>query len=175
MHRVPRLVFLTAALALGAGAATFARAAGAAPPPVYVHMNGANMFLERLVFVRPGQKLVFVNEDTGPHAIQGFNPATGKLSKRFHDPVLQGTKGTGHKVHTFAISFRHQGPRYYFCPVHAMLMKAPGPVWAAQKRPTVHGFGTPMAGQVVVTTDPALLADNPKTAHEKILPKYFGG
>ena len=170
MRQTARLAVLTATMALSAGAA-FA----AAPPPVYVHMNGANMFLERLVFVRPGQKLVFVNEDTGPHAIQGYNPATGKLAKRFHDPVLQGTKGAGHKVHTFSISFKHQGPRFYFCPVHAMLMKAPGPVWAPKKRPTVHGFGTPMSGEVIVTTDPALLADNPKTAHEKILKGYFGG
>ena len=63
MRQLARFAVLTAALALTAGAAL------AAPPPVYVHMNGANMFLERLVFVRPGQKLVFVNEDTGAHGI----------------------------------------------------------------------------------------------------------
>ena len=42
-------------------------------------------------------------------------------------------------------------------------------------RPGVHGFGDPMAGLIIVTTDKKLLQDNPKTASEKILPNYFGG
>ncbi|MDE2005769.1 MAG: Cupredoxin [Rhodospirillales bacterium] len=170
MRQNVRLILASAALALVAGAAR-----ANPPPPVYVHMNGANMFLERTVFIRPGQKLVFVNQDTGPHGLQGYNPATGKLDPRFHDTVLPGTKGAGHTVHSFTVTFRHQGVFDYFCPVHAMLMKAPGPVWAPMKRPTVHGFGTPMSGEVIVTTDRALLADNPKTAHERIVPGYFGG
>lgn len=169
-----RPTMLAAMMAISVVAGTASAIAGA-PAPVYIHMNGANMFLERLVFVSPGQKVVFVNEDTGPHALQGYHPATGALDKRFYDPVLQGTPGKGHPVHSFTISFRHQGPRFYFCAVHAMLMQAPGPVWAPKKRPTVHGFGTPMAGEIVVTTDKGLLADNPKTAHEKILASYFGG
>lgn len=143
--------------------------------PVYIHMNGGNEFLERLVFVTPGQKVIFVNEDTGPHAIRGYDPATGAKSKTFDDAVIKGTPGAGHKVATYAISFAHQGVQWYYCPVHAELAKAPGGVWWPKVRPGVHGFGTPMAGAIVVTTDTKMLADNPKTSHEKILPNYFGG
>ncbi len=150
-----------------------ARAAGMRP--VYIHMNGANEFLERLVFVRPGQKVVFVNEDTGDHAIQGYNPETGAKSKVFRDKVISGTPGPHHPVHTYTISFAHQGPQFYFCPVHAQLKKGPGGVWLPVRRSTTHGFGAAMAGEIIVTNDRALLARNPKTAWKKILPKFFGG
>ncbi|CAG4904494.1 unnamed protein product [Acidocella sp. C78] len=171
MNRSALTLGLASALILGAATAS----AASPPQPVYIHMNGANEFLERLVFVRPGQKVVFVNEDTGPHAILGYNPQTGAASKTFDDPALGGTPGRGHKLHTYAISFRHQGPQWYYCPVHAELAKAPGGVWLPKVRPGVHGFGTPMAGLIVVTTDPALLKDNPATSAAKILPGYFGG
>lgn len=161
-----------------AGAPTAAAAdtsSGSAASPVYVHMNGSNEFLERLVFVRPGQKVVFVNEDTGPHAVRGYNPQTGAKSKSFDDADLKGTPGKGHGVHTYSISFKHQGVQWYYCPIHADLKKAPGGgVWP-KVRPGVNGFGTPMAGVIVVTKDKTLLADNPKTASEKVLPKFFGG
>ena len=49
-------------LAPGSFAATAATPKAA---PVYVHMNGANMFLESVVVVRPGQDVVFVDQDTG--------------------------------------------------------------------------------------------------------------
>lgn len=143
--------------------------------PVFIHMNGANEFLERMVFVRPKHKVVFVNEDTGTHAIRGYNPKTGVKSKRFFDPVIRGTPGPGHPVHTYAISFPHQGVHQYYCPVHAHLAKGPGGRWLPVRRSTTHGFGAAMAGTIVVTTDKALLADDPKTASEKILPKFFGG
>jgi hypothetical protein len=39
----------------------------------------------------------------------------------------------------------------------------------------VDGFGDPMAGLIIVTTDPRLLADNPPSTRQKILPNYFGG
>lgn len=169
----------TTVLAIGlAGAALFAlpgTSTAATPKPVYIHMNGGNEFLERLVFVRPGQKVIFVNEDTGPHAIRGYNPATGAKSKTFDDPVLNGTPGKGHAIHTYSISFAHSGVQWYYCPVHAELEKAPGGVFWPKVRPGVHGFGTPMAGVIVVTTDPKMLAENPKSASEKILPDFFGG
>ncbi|WP_291343696.1 Cupredoxin [Acidiphilium sp. 20-67-58] len=171
MNRSALALGLASALILGAATAH----AASPPQPVYIHMNGANEFLERLVFVHPGQKVVFVNEDTGPHAILGYNPQTGAASKTFDDPALAGTPGKGHKLHTYAISFRHQGPQWYYCPVHAGLTKAPGGVWMPKVRPGVHGFGTPMAGVIIVTRDAALLKDNPATSHSKVLPGYFGG
>lgn len=173
------IIMNRSALALGLASAVILAAAAASaatpPQPVYIHMNGANEFLERLVFVRPGQKVIFVNEDTGPHAILGYDPQTGAASKTFDDPALAGTPGKASKVHTYSISFRHHGPQWYYCPVHAELAKAPGGVWLPKVRPGVHGFGTPMAGLIVVTTDPALLKDNPATTAAKILPGYFGG
>ncbi len=150
------------------------RPAPTAAKPIYVHMNGANMFLERSVFAAPGQKVIFVNEDTGGHTIIGYNPATGATSKRF-EGVVDGTKGAGHKIATYSISFKHQGIHDYYCSVHALIAKEPGNRYAAKVRPGVHGFGDPMAGRIIVTTDKALLAQNPKTTSEKILPKYFGG
>jgi plastocyanin len=146
----------------------------AASSPVYVHMNGANMFLEGVVAVRPGQKVVFVNEDTGAHTIIGYNPTTGAASKSF-DGAVAGTKGAGHPVSTYSVSFPHQGLHYYYCSVHADLKKQPGDGFVAKVRKGVGGFGDPMAGLIIVTTDKKLLADNPKTTSEKILPNYFGG
>jgi plastocyanin len=143
-------------------------------PPVYVHMNGANMFLENVVVVRPGQRVVFVNEDTGDHTVIGYDPASGKTSKRF-DGLVKGTLGPGHAVSTYSISFAHPGLEYYYCSVHAELEKEPGGRVVPKKRPTAHGFGDPMAGLIIVTTDPRLLADDPPTARQKILPDYFGG
>lgn len=158
---------LTAAIA---GNAT----AQAAPKPVYVHMNGANMFLENPVAVRPGQPVVFVNEDTGIHTIVGFHAATGSTISRFSGEVA-GTTGAGHAVATYSVSFKHPEIVHYYCSVHAILAKEPGGRTVAKVRPGVHGFGDPMAGTIIVTTDAKLLAQNPKTASEKILPHYFGG
>jgi plastocyanin len=158
------------------GSVLLPSSARAAPPsPVYIHMNGANEFLERLVFVRPEQKVVFVNEDTGPHAIRGYDQKTGVQSKTFYKPVIMGTPGAQHPPHTYTISFPHQGAQHYYCPVHAYIAKGPGGVWLPVRRPTTHGFGAAMAGTIVVTDDKALLADNPKTASKKILPNFFGG
>lgn len=162
-----------AAGVLGLGLTGFAGNAKAAPP-VYVHMNGANMFLENVVAVQPGQKVVFVNEDTGEHTIIGYNPATGATSKTF-DGTVAGTKGPNDKVPTYTISFDHQGLQYYYCSVHALLKKQPGDGYMPKVRPHVDGFGDPMAGLIIVTDDQKLLAENPKTASEKILPNYFGG
>ncbi len=143
-------------------------------PPVYVHMNGENMFLESLVAVAPHQPVVFVNEDTGMHMVLGYNPLTGKVNPKF-SATLPGTPGPGHQVSTYEIAFKNPGVYYYYCPVHAELKKAPGGIYVPIKRPKVHGFPVPMAGVIVVTTDKALIADDPPSSHEKILPGYFGG
>jgi plastocyanin len=142
--------------------------------PVYVHMNGANMFLESPVAVRPGQAVVFVNEDTGAHTIIGYSATTGAQSKRF-DGAVAGTKGAADGVHTYAVRFKHQGIVHYYCSVHAILAQEPGGRTVAKVRPGVDGFGDPMAGTIIVTNDAKLLADNPKTTAQKVLPGYFGG
>ncbi len=165
---------LRPAALLAAALLTAPLAEAANPPPVYVHMNGANMFLENVVVVRPGQRVVFVNEDTGEHTIIGYDPANGKTSKRF-DGLVKGTPGPGHAVSTYGIAFSHPGLEYYYCSVHAELKKEPGGMVMPKKRPTVDGFGDPMAGLIIVTTDPRLLADNPPSTRQKILPDYFGG
>ncbi|MGC8807201.1 MAG: cupredoxin domain-containing protein [Thiomonas sp.] len=172
-RRIPHLLRNSAA-ALAVGLLLAPASHAAAAPPVYVHMNGANMFLENVVVVRPGQDVVFVDQDTGAHTIIGYDPATGKTSTRF-DGAVQGTHGPGHPVSTYAIAFKHTGLQFYYCSVHAELVKEPGGRTVAKKRPTVHGFGDPMAGLIIVTTDKKLLADNPATTHQKILPGYFGG
>ena len=92
------LFFLAFGLALcTAHAATLGQAATAPahkPGPIYIHMNGANMFLENVAAVRPGKDVVFVDQDTGAHAVVGYNPLTGEPSPRF-DGALEGTPGRG--------------------------------------------------------------------------------
>ncbi|OYV30960.1 MAG: Cupredoxin, partial [Thiomonas sp. 20-64-5] len=154
-RRIPHMLrHSAAALAVGLLLAPVSHAATAAntqPAPVYVHMNGANMFLENVVVVRPGQDVVFVDQDTGAHTIIGYAPLTGKTSTRF-DGAVQGTPGPGHPVSTYSIAFKHPGLQFYYCSVHAELMKEPGGRMVPKKRPTVHGFGDPMAGLIIVTT-----------------------
>ena len=148
--------------------------ASASLPPVYVHMNGANDFLESVVVVRPGQPVVWVNQDTGPHIIEGYNPMTGRRPL-YLDKRIEGTPGAGHKVHTVEHVFRRIGIHYYFCPVHAHLVKVFGARVQPAKRTTVGGFGGAMRGLVIVTRDPALLKENPPSSRKKILPHFFGG
>lgn len=162
---------LFAAATLGLSLSTaFARSL----PPVYVHMNGANMFLENTVAVQPGQPVVFVNEDTGVHTIIGYDPDTGAKSKSF-DGAVAGTPGPNAPVHTYRISFKHTGLHPYYCSVHAEPAKEPGALVVPRKRPSVGGFGDPMAGLIIVTTDKRLLAQNPASSGKKVLPGYFGG
>src|SRR5579875_1412123 len=146
-------------------AALLAPALARAAAPVYVHMNGGNYFLE---------PVVFVNQDTGAHTIAGYNPLTGALSRRF-EATLAGTKGPGHKLATYTVSFAKAGFKPYLCTVHARLASTFGGAVQPVKRAGTHGLKGPMAGLIVVTTDPALLADNPPTAAEKIVPGFFGG
>jgi plastocyanin len=153
--------------------------ARAAPPvyintPVYIHMNGGNYFLEPVVAVRPGQEVVFVNQDTDAHTIVGYDPATGAASHQF-DKVLPGTKGPGHPLHTYAAHFPKAGVEMYFCSVHAELEHTLGKAVQPVKRTGTNGFRGPMAGIIIVTTDPVLLEANPATTRTKIVPGFFGG
>ena len=162
-----------------AGVATGAPAQAASLPPVYIHTDGANDFLESVVAVRPGQPVDFVNEDTGGHTIVGYQPfKAGAMIKGFNGFVV-GTKGPGHKISSYSIKFAHTGVYPYYCSVHAELVKVydhGGDHYvAAVKRPKKHGYGGPMSGVIIVTNDPHILAITPPTAHERILKDYFGG
>jgi plastocyanin len=162
----------TAAIAL---AALFAPALAQATAlrPVYVHTNGGNYFLEPVVAVRPGQKVVFVNQDTGGgHTVVGYNPLTGATSKRFNGTLLT---AKDHKVSTYTVSFSKSGFEPYLCTVHAVLEKTFGKAVQPAKRVGTHGFKGAMAGLIIVTTDPALLARNPPTTKERVVKGFFGG
>ncbi len=148
-------------------------AAAGALPPVYIHMNGFNEFVESVVAVRPGQRVIFVDEDTGAHTIQGYNPATGKPTKLFG--MVMGTKGPGHKISTFTYVPKTSGIHFYYCTMHAMLEKVYHNSVQPAHRPTAHGFAGAMAGEIIVTKDAGLLAQNPATCGKKILGDYFGG
>lgn len=142
--------------------------------PVYVHMNGENDFLESVVAVRPGQQVIFVNQDTGEHVVRGYDPYNGKMSDSFYDH-LKGTEGPGHPLATYEVSFKTKGFHFYYCSIHARLQK----VYHEEVRPAhrkgIPGYEGAMAGLIVVTTDPALLQSNPKTSHEKTLSDFWGG
>ncbi len=148
-------------------------AAAGSLPPVYIHMNGFNAFVESVVAVRPGQPVIFVDEDTGAHTIQGYNPATGKPTKLFG--MVLGTKGPGHKISTFTYVPKTPGIHFYYCTMHAMLEKVYHNTVQPAHRPTAHGFAGAMAGEIIVTKDASLLAQNPATCGKKILTDYFGG
>jgi plastocyanin len=174
--------FCIALTALGAAVASFAivcSALGARLKPVYIHENGSNDFLENIVAVQPGQPVEFVNEDTGGHTVIGYEPYKAGARIAHFKGTLVGTKGPGHKVGTYRISFAHTGVYAYYCSVHAHLAKVydhGGQHYVAPvPRPKIHGYGGPMAGVIIVTKDPRVLAITPPTAHKKILPNYFGG
>lgn len=161
---------LLGALFLAMPVAALASAGG---PPVYVHTNGANDFLEQVV-VRPGEPVVFVNEDTGHHTVIGYDPQTGAILPTL-DGVLLGTPGPGHPVHTYRVTFSKPGLYFYYCSVHAHLVRVYHKVVAAVPRKGIHGYGGPMAGLIIVTRSKALLREDPKTSHQRILPDFFGG
>jgi plastocyanin len=160
-----------AALALFAA---LAPAAARADPPVYIHMNGGNYFLEPVVAVRPGQQVIFVNQDTDAHTIVGYDPATGATSRQFNR-IVPGTKGAGHAIHRYAVSFPSPGLEAYFCSVHAELKTTFGSGVQPVKRAKTDGFPGPMSGLVIVTTDPALLHGNPPTTAAETVAGFFGG
>ncbi len=143
--------------------------------PVYVHMDGANAFVESVVAVHPGQPVVFVNEDTGDHMVNGYHRQTGLPDNIINSGMLMGTTGPKAGVHTCRVVISKPGIYSYYCPVHAILSKIYHHSVQPAHRPGVHGFPGAMAGIIIVTTDPALIADNPPSSHKKILPDYFGG
>ena len=166
--------WFTATLLLAGLLLAGSSAAWAKPAPVYVHMNGKNDFLESVVAVRPGQPVIFVNQDTGKHAVAGYNPLTGKISKSFN-AVIAGTPGAGHGVHTYKVVFHHRGVHYYYCYIHARLQKVFGKRVQPAHRKGVPGFDGAMAGVVIVTNDPKVLKADAPSSHKKILPNFFGG
>ncbi len=175
------ILFLMVIIAAGFGLAGIfapAKLVAAAKPakltPVYVHMNGFNAFVESVVAVRPGQPVVFVNEDTGVHTVQGYNPITGKALK-YPMGMLLGTPGPGHKVHTYTVRYSKPGVYYYYCTMHAVLEKVYKNMVQPAHRVGVHGFAGAMAGIIIVTKNPAILKQNAPTCRDKILKSYFGG
>jgi plastocyanin len=165
---VPRYLAFIALLA------ALAPAAAQADPPIYIHMNGGNYFLEPVVAVRPGQQVVFVNQDTDAHTIVGYDPTTGVTSREFNR-IVPGTKGPGHAIHRYALSFPSAGLEAYFCSVHAELKATFGTAVQPVKRAKTDGFAGPMTGLIVVTTDPALLRRNPPTTAVETVSGFFGG
>lgn len=146
--------------------------------PVYVHMNGLNDFLPKVVFVQPGQPVVFVNQDQGPHSIHAYDPVGGGHLKALDDMVLQGTPGPGHTVHTYKVTFENVGVHYYICTIHAHLVsvyKTPAgkDYELPAKRQGIHGYRGSMAGVVIVTREAALLNSNPPITHQRILKKFW--
>lgn len=145
----------------------------AASGPMYVHMNGGNHFLEPVIAVAPGQQVVFVSQDTGgAHTIVGFDPTTGKPMGPINGLVQAAKAGA---VTTYAVRIDRVGIYNYYCSIHAMLAKMLGNSVQPAVRPGVDGFKGAMAGVVIVTTDSALLDDNPPTSHERVVAGYFGG
>jgi plastocyanin len=148
---------------------------GASMKPVYVHMDGANAFVESIVAVAPGQPVVFVNEDTGDHMVNGYFPLTGKPNTAINSGMLMGTTGPKAGVHTYKVVLTKPGIYPYYCPVHAILSKIYHHSVQPAHRPGVHGFPGAMAGVIIVTTDRALISQNPPSSKKKILSDYFGG
>lgn len=170
------------ALVLGGCAASSAKtatasnsAAAAQSTPVYVHMNGGNHFLEPVVAVAPGQRVVFVNEDTGGgHTIVGYDPLTGAPSSAINGRVSAAPANKSNAP-TYAVTFPKVGVYSYYCSLHSILAKTFGGAVQPSYRKGVDGFKGAMAGIIVVTTDNALVDANPPTTQKKIIPAYFGG
>ncbi len=154
---------------------TAVAAAPARPlPPVYIHMNGFNAFVEAVVAVEPGQPVIFVNQDTGPHTIQGYSPITGKPLAAISGMVM-GTAGPRHKVSTYRVILKKPGIYCYYCSMHAVLQKVYHRMVQPAHRQGVHGFAGAMAGVIVVTREKSLLQFDPPTCQRRILKGYFGG
>lgn len=147
--------------------------------PVYIHENGSNDFLESIVAVRPGQPVEFVNEDTGEHTVVGYKPYHAGAMIKMVNGELAGTKGPGHKIGMYRVTFAHTGVYPYYCSVHAHLVTVyhEGKVHydTPVPRPKIHGYGGTMAGVIIVTNDRRELAITPPTAQKRTLSHYFGG
>lgn len=143
VHKVRQFVFAACFLAVGLAGAG---AAYATPSPIYVHMNGLNDFLPKVVFVRPGQPVIWVNQDQGDHTIHAYNPRGGV---HYYLCTVH-----AHLVKVYAPT---SGKAYYL----------------PAKRTGTHGYRGSMAGVIVVTRESALLRSNPPIVHQKILKKFW--
>lgn len=148
--------------------------AASAANPIYVHMNGLNDFLPRVVFASPDEKVVFVNEDTGTHSVHGYSLIGGNRLKDMDDTALAGMASADAQPHTYTVHFAKPGTYYYLCTVHAHLVK----VYRAQggsnyfmpaRRQAIPGYGGTMSGVVIVTRDRGLLDSNPPITHQRVL------
>lgn len=153
-------------------------ALAATATPIYIHMNGLNDFLPKVVFVQPGQPVVFVNQDQGAHSIHAYNPVGGSHLKDMDDTSLSGTPGPGHTVHTYKVTFHHVGVHYYVCTIHAHLVpvyKSPsGKTYELPaKRQGIPGYRGSMAGVIIVTRETSLLKSNLPITHKRILQKFW--
>jgi plastocyanin len=168
-----RLAWMIVLCALVGGSSPFAVIAD--PAPVYVHMNGANFFVESTVAVEPGQAVVFVSQDTGGvHTILGYDANTGGPMSLINGKVRKSV-GPGHRVDTYTVRLRTVGVYPYYCSVHATLEKTMGGSVQPAHRLGIDGFKGAMAGSIVVTHDRALIDANPPTSKELIIPGFFGG
>lgn len=178
LHLARSLLITTAVLTFTGWPGSGLAFAGTASP-IYVHMNGLNDFLPKVAFVEPGQPVVFVNQDQGSHTIVAYKPVGGEyLKKEMNEPVLKGTPGPGHAVHTYRVVFHHTGVHYYLCTIHAHLVsvyKTPGgqSYDLPAKREGTHGYRGSMDGTIVVTREKQLLASNPPITRQKILKKFW--
>jgi len=172
MHR---LTLAASAVALGLLFAGCSGAAAKLPQStVYVHMNGGNHFLEPVVAVAPGERITFVNQDTGgDHTIVGFSPMKGQPAPNINGHVAAAVANGS--TPTYTAHLDHVGTYNYYCSLHAVLVKDFGGTIEPAYRTGVDGYKEAMAGIIVVTTDRALIRDNPATTHEKVVPGYFGG
>ncbi|HEY7980243.1 MAG TPA: hypothetical protein VID19_02070 [Candidatus Eremiobacteraceae bacterium] len=173
MRRRAGLAWATVLCALAGGSSSSAVSADASP--VYVHMNGANFFVESTVAAGPGQAVVFVSQDTGgEHTILGYDAQTGDPM-----PLIKGrvekSVGPGHRVETYTVRLNTVGVYPYYCSVHAILTKTTGGAVQPAHRTGIDGFKGAMAGTIVVTRDRALIDANPPTSKELIVPGFFGG
>jgi plastocyanin len=102
---------LLSAFALGAGlGATFAPAAAAQPPrPVHVTIRD-HTFVPSVVHVKPGQAVVWRNEDQDPHTVTsgGHNVDDGRFVS---SPLIADGE-------TFTLRLARPGTYPYFCKPH---------------------------------------------------------
>lgn len=146
--------------------------------PIYIHMNGLNDFLPRIVFVRPKQHVTFVNQDQGAHSIHGYQLIGGEHLKDMDKVSIQGTPGPGHPVHTYTVDFKKPGVYYYICTIHAHLVKVyrdpnGGTYYLPARRKGIPGYKGSMSGAIIVTREAALLKENPPIVHKRLLPKFW--
>jgi plastocyanin len=117
-----------------------------------VIIPGEDRFLPFSVVIRPGDSVVWENDDTDDHTVVS-NDAFNTAGHQGTNVIIPGTDSTGGQPATFTLHFTHPGVFAYYCRFHAMLdadnqPKAPGPDGGIQDPDG--NFGTPMMGQITV-------------------------